>query len=225
MGERDFRWGRVCGLTSFAAPPQWPPRRIPYCAERHILAGPHTRTQWLSQPIFGSDETPRSRSGNSAKRARALRRDRERPNRHRNTVPHRADRSALRGEAQRRCHPSPPPHTRGTCTVRSPTRAGEGHCLHPPPAQVRVPTDRLEAITARSRCCVCEASQWLLVRRIPSSSVALADSLPLSWLPPRHERLAGFIGFLVDAGKSLRAACRRGPQGPARSGSRTFPPC
>ena len=34
------------------------------------------------------------------------------------------------------------------------------------------PTGLLEATTARSRCCVCAASQWLLVRRTPSSLVA-----------------------------------------------------
>ena len=195
-------------------PSQWPPRRIPYCAERHALAGQQTRTQWLSQPIFGSGETPRLRSGNSGKRVRALRRDRELPNWHRNIVPHRVDRSALRGEVRRRSRPSPPPRTQGTCTVRQPTRVGRGHRFHPPPAQVRVPTDRLEAITARSRCCVCAASQWLPVRRIPSSSVALADLFPLSRLPPRHERLAGFIGLLADGGKSSCAPdWRRGPQG------------
>jgi hypothetical protein len=58
------------------------------------------------------------RWADSAKRARALRRDRALPNWHRNIVPDRADRSALRGRARRRCQPSPPPHIRGTCTVR-----------------------------------------------------------------------------------------------------------
>ena len=55
-------------------------------------------TNNMCQPIFGSDETPRSRSGNSAKRVRALRQDRGLPNLHR--VPHRAVRSVLRGGAQ-----------------------------------------------------------------------------------------------------------------------------